>query len=159
VADQALEEQATILRMWSGGMPPWEIAQLLGMDRHHVIRCVEASAEPDWLAVESPVEEKASTVDRPVERVRPAGPPTAPASARLRMRRDRRDLDRQQAVQRVLADVGFLVVSLKAYAPVPTERVLDALYELPATERLTVAQLAVLVDQCGMRLRIEAVPA
>jgi hypothetical protein len=69
------------------------------------------------------------------------------------------DQRRQAAVRRALDDAALLVVDLKAYAPVPTERVLDALYELPATERLTVAQLAALVDQCGMRLRLKAVPA
>ena len=66
------------------------------------------------------------------------------------------DPRRQAVIDQVKSDLALLVVELRAYATEPAEDIWGALYELPGPERVTVAQLAVALDQCGFRLRLVA---
>lgn len=70
------------------------------------------------------------------------------------------DPRRQAAIGRCRMSLAMFNVDLRVLSPAPAAHIEAAIRELPDTvERVTLAQLAVLADQCGLRLRIEAVPA
>jgi hypothetical protein len=73
-------------------------------------------------------------------------------------RYERPDPRRLAVIGTVTDDLVDLTLQIRAQARTPHGDVYDALSELPAPVRLTVAQLAVAADRCGLRLVLGVQP-
>lgn len=71
---------------------------------------------------------------------------------------DRPDVDRLAVTGQACSDIAQVVVAARAYTTVPTAAANAALGELGRPDRVTVAALAVALDQCGLRLVLGVEP-